>query len=189
MDLKNKKVPTGFPATLLISTTDGKNYLNSHYRLYTDNQWEEEFQYFMARIMPALAPSRNKYKKNKGTKKLSEIYTVSDEAFGLLVLHNELHCWDEASKKGTDEETPSTLKSKKRFCDSGSGRKQGWSADGRMLYEHLCWGVHNRRKDPTSKTMEEDFMAKYSMQSPSNQNRPTIIPQVAVRWNANMADD
>ena len=143
----------------------------------------------MARIMPALAPSRNKYKKNKGTKKLSEIYTVSDEAFGLLVLHNELHCWDEASKKGTDEETPSTLKSKKRFCDSGSGRKQGWSADGRMLYEHLCWGVHNRRKDPTSKTIEEDFMGKYSMQSPSNQNRPTIIPQVAVRWNANMADD
>ena len=75
--------------------------------------------------MLAIAPSQNKFKDRKGKKTLSEIFTVTDKAFGLVTLLNESHCWDEAAKKVLCEQY-----AKKKFCDGRSGNKKGWSDRG-----------------------------------------------------------
>ena len=182
---KGDKVPKSFPGSLSINLERGPGkYLDPDYRVYEkDATWKPEFEYFMSRIMSAIAPSRNGYNKNCGKLKLSQIYTVSDEAFGIVMLYNELHCWDEAleieSNSNGADKRPIKTTSKKRFCDSTSGRKQGWSEDGRNLYQHLCWEIKNRREKLSSIDIEKQFMKKYSQATTrddeDNSNRvPTV---------------
>ena len=87
--------------------------------------------------MPAIAPSQNKFRDRKGTKTLSEIFTVTDKVFGLVMLLNELHCWDEAAKKVLCKQY-----TKKRFCDGRSGNKKGWFDRGLRVYNRICKNIH-----------------------------------------------
>ena len=129
---------------------------------YEEDTAEEEFEYFMERIMSAIAPTRNKFMYRKGQELLSKIYTVSDEAFGLLMLFNEFHCWEEDVEKRSGNANRLVKTSNKRFCDPRSGSKQGWSEDGRNLYQYLCFEVDKRRKEKVSIQFEERFKEKHS---------------------------
>ena len=80
---------------------DEKNHLPKDYRRWTEPK--EDFRFFMESIMPAIAPCRCKFGEKKGIRKLSDIYTVSDEAFGLVILLNKLHCWEEKANKKVKE--------------------------------------------------------------------------------------
>ena len=117
----------------------------------------EEFKYFVERILPAIAPNRNKFKARKGKNKLSEIYTVTDEAFGLVMLLNELHCWEECAEKNETDRY-----GKKRFCDGRSGNQKGWSNRGIRIYHRLCKNVQRRRQKEESIKLEENMYEDYS---------------------------
>ena len=150
-------VPPGFPGEILVNLQPDsqKNHLHERYR-----QWGEEppqeFVYFIERIMPAIAPKRSKFGENCGIKKLSDMYTISDEAFGLLMLLNEFDIWKAKAGQAEDK-----TYSKKRFVDGCSGNKQGWSVSGINTYMRLCKHLKKRRSEETSKLMEERIMEGY----------------------------
>ena len=71
---------------------------------------------------------------------MSEIFTISDEAFGLVMLLNEFHCWEEAAEK-----LPGVRHAKKKFCDARSGNKKGWSEKGIKVYNRICKNLRSRK--------------------------------------------
>ena len=64
--------------------------LNPDYRRNSEN---DDFKYFVSRILPAMNPSKSKFSTSKTHSVLSDIFTPCDEAYGLLLIHNELHVW------------------------------------------------------------------------------------------------
>ena len=82
-------------------------------------------------------PSVSNYKKDKSTKLISEIFSVADEAFGLVMLYNEYDVWADASFTKTKESNQ-----KKKFLDARSGRKDGWTEEGKNLFYELCEEVN-----------------------------------------------
>ena len=83
---------------------------------------------------------------------MSDIYTVSDEAFGLVILLNELHCWEE---KANEKETGVIGKTQKTFVNGKSGNKQGWNIKGINIYNRICKNLHKRRLDQGSIDIEQ----------------------------------
>ena len=95
-----------------------------------------EFKHFMSRMMPAMAPHQSNHNKFKGIKKLSEMFTVSDKAFGLLMLLNKFDSW-----KAKAEEEMSGKKAQqtsKKFADGRSGNKEGQNPAGLNTHKRLC---------------------------------------------------
>ena len=100
--------------------------------------------------MQALRPNENKFHEQKPHSRLSEIFTVSDEAFALVILLNEYHCWDEIGRV------------EKRFVKATSGDKQGWSVSGLNAYTSLCNEVAKRRTEEGSNELERIMMSEYA---------------------------
>ena len=139
------KVPVTFPGTVKLQETlivngDGqKVVINPEYR----REVNEEFYYFVTRILPAMNPSVSNYKKDKNKKLISEIFSVADEAFGLVMLHNEYDVW-----KGHYSKASKDNNHRKKFLDSKSGRKDGWTEEGKNLFYELCEEVKKLRDQP-----------------------------------------
>ena len=68
--------------------------INPNYRRY-GNASNESFFYFVNRILPAMNPTQSKFKQDKDKKLISEMFSVADEAFALVVLFNEYDVWEE----------------------------------------------------------------------------------------------
>ena len=88
----SEAVPESFPGSILLKRYHGKLILDSLYQKY-DGCKNEEFDYFAWQILPVSNPSINRYNERNGKDLISEIYTVADEAFGLLIIYNECHVW------------------------------------------------------------------------------------------------
>ena len=95
-DRRDKTIPDSFPGAVVINIKkdENGNYLSPHYR----RQQSEEFKYFYNRILSAINPQITMWDKVKGLEPLSEIFSVTDEAFALVMLFNELHCWEETAQ-------------------------------------------------------------------------------------------
>lgn len=147
-------VPESFPGTIsLLTTSNGKIILDPKYRKYNECK-NEEFDYFTRQILSVSNPNVTKYNEKKYKELISDIYSVPDEAFGLLIIYNELHVWkkqDEQIKKGE-----SVTRERKRFCDGKSGNRQGWTLEGIKLYNSLCRQVSDRRNE----TKHEEIMIR-----------------------------
>ena len=90
-DSASQKMPEEFPGTIgLVSDKKGKIILNLYYR--SNN---EEFDYFITQMLSAMNPTYNKFGYRKNRELTSEIYSVLDEAYELLVIYNEHHVWKE----------------------------------------------------------------------------------------------
>ena len=84
-DNANDNVPDTFPGTIgLVTDNNGAIVLNPEYR--SNNT---EFHYYINRIMAAINPTCSKFSQRKCRDLISEIYSITDEAFGLLVIYNE----------------------------------------------------------------------------------------------------
>ena len=95
-------------------------------------------------------PSVSNYKRDKDKKLIGEIFSVADEAFGLVMLYNEYDVWAGDTTTVTKENGQ-----KKKFLDSKSGRKDGWTAEGKNLFYEWCEEVNMLREQPeTSKQLE-----------------------------------
>ena len=157
-DRENNKVPESFPGTIMVSLEPDSEMWHVHKDYRQSEEPTPEFKYFVERILTAIQPPRNKFNDRKGKKKLSEIYTVTDEAFGLVILLNELHCWEECAER----KEASDRYGRKRFCDGRSGNKKGWKNWGLIIYNRLCKNVQRRRQMKESIEMEKNMYKEYS---------------------------
>ena len=81
------------------------------------------------------------------------MFTVSDEAFGLLMLLNEFDSWKaKANEESTGEKAGCTTK---RFVDGRSGNKEGWNVAGINTYKRLCKNLVKLRESGSSLELEE----------------------------------
>lgn len=166
-DKRVNKVPNNFPGVLRVND-NFKDYdlekvldtgvLNTGYRKYTtENKVPEEFKYFYENLLCHISKKRTRFKRNKSLLLLSQIYTVSDEALGLLVLHNKLDTWNrqlvlmEQGKKGRE------LRLEKRYCDHSQGTD--WSDKGKMMYQALKYLVRDAQNTDISKSMEKEIQS------------------------------
>ena len=157
-------MPEEFPGDVLPrqKAIDKKFHLSDEYR-----RWEEppkEFRYFMNKIMPAIRATSCSYRNSKGIKCLSDIFTVSDEAFGLVILLNEIHIWEDKVK----EKAAGTKYHRKLFVDGHSGNRQGWSNTGLNTYNRLVNELKKRRAEELSIRLEETMLEEYRKTSASN---------------------
>ena len=112
-------MPENFPGTLGLvddPNNEGEVMINPEYRKYP-RTINDQFCYFVRRILPAINPKKLNFGKECVYKTVSEMFLVSDEAFALLVLYNEHHVWKENMKQGDqsiDSEENSTNRRKKK---------------------------------------------------------------------------
>ena len=146
-------VPESFPGSILLQRIEGKLSLHPLYRNYGGNK-NEVFDYFARQILLVSNPSFNRYNERCGNELISEIYTVPDEAFGLLIIYNECHVWQKQVEQKKRKEK--VTRNRKRFCDGKSGNRQGWTSEGITLFHSLCIQVRDRRKE----TKEEEVLIR-----------------------------
>mgnify|MGYP004529573319 FL=1 len=179
-------VPAGFPGTLGLvedPNKEGKVVINPMYRNYSTANNSEYF-YFVSRLLPSINPKKVNFGKECSYKPISEMFSVSDEAFALLLLYNEHHVWIDNMRNGEqsvdseDEGTSDTRKKKKRkrFCDPSSGRKQGWEWKGKKLYNTLCKQVRQLREcKSTGESLDKMMMERFQLESGSARCTNEII--------------
>ena len=122
-DCAKNHVPASFPGSIgLVKDPEDSNrvVINPLYRQYGDTT-NKEFNYFLSRIVQAINPTKTMYNQRKHKERISEIFLVTDEAFGLLIIYNEHHVWksqDEAKRR--EPGTKETVRKRKKCCDSTS---------------------------------------------------------------------
>eukprot|EP00536_Pseudo-nitzschia_multiseries_P015769 jgi/Psemu1/43790/gm1.43790_g len=136
--------PPSFPHTACLLNTNPSTgpILHPEYRK-KGIVGDEDFYYFVTRILAGISPSHNKFKHSKETELISDIFLVSDEAFGLMILHNEHHVWVNNRDRKKDE----TIRHKrKRYCDAKSGSRDGWMLEGVETFDRVCEELVKLRK-------------------------------------------
>ena len=96
----NDKVPDTFPGTIVL-VKDGNGtivVLNPDQRTDTN-----EFHYYMSRIPAATNLTYTKFSQQKCRDLLGDIYSVTDKAFGLLVIYNQHQVWKDQEETKRQE--------------------------------------------------------------------------------------
>eukprot|EP00536_Pseudo-nitzschia_multiseries_P017799 jgi/Psemu1/52583/gm1.52583_g len=80
--------------------TDSMEILAKEYREY-GNAANEEFYYFVTRILSAINPGKTNFRLRKTKDLISTIFTVTDEAFALMIIDNDgsANGWDKEGRK------------------------------------------------------------------------------------------
>ena len=129
-------------------------------------------------MLPTVTATKTRgYDSRKQHHLVSEIFTVTDEAFVLFVLYNEFDNWEEQNKLIAQGMKGPELVKEKRFCSGKSGKKNSWSERGLNCFYKLVGEVYERRQE--TKKMEEEMRAKMaaagkkdaSVASRHNQNK------------------
>jgi hypothetical protein len=173
MDKMYKEVPESFPGTLKLvqNNETGELSLNPNYRQLCGGE-NKELDYFVTRIMPAMNPGVSKFATRKHVDLISDMYTVADEAYGLLILHNEHHIWEKQVlmiKSGAKGKH--LKKENKKFCSGRSGNKQGWTEEGIQLFHSLRQQVKAIRQ--TTKKNEETIRERFRNKMFENTTQPS----------------
>ena len=162
-------MPTTFPGVLeLQHNNKNASLLHENYGAYYPDGDPEgngnpegfhEFKCFVSELLTRVQPGRTKFAKAKTHKCVSECFTVSDEAFALMVIDNELHAWDEQIAMSN-----SKLRVKKKYTD-GHGKKKsthcGWSKRGIKIYRQLEEEVKRQRQRQERHANERWFREEF----------------------------
>ena len=107
---------------------------------------------------------------------MSEIFTVSDEAYGLFIIHNEFHRWKELHRPLEEGETEAQRKAKvpkKRYIDPRTGRKgvtSSWDPVGLVVFGKLCLQVKKlRESENPGSEFEKKLLAHYNNEGGSSE--------------------
>ena len=164
--IKKGIVPESFPRLLDISELIKTNFQNdtqatllSSYRTCCS----DDFYYFVTRMLSSVNASETNFDSKKTHLLLSEIFTVSDEAYALVTIINSLHVWEKQMKDKADRDL-TRMKRKYTLCHSG--RKDSWSTEGRNVFHILCRKIEILRKDEmTGQAIEESLRNKFREES------------------------
>ena len=161
-DKKKDKVPYLFPAGLNIddlinkeTIVEPEDTLLISYRTVCD----DDFFYFVTRILAAVNASNTTFDSKKTSILLSDIFSVSDEAYALITLLNECHVWEEQAK---DKSERDESKMKRKFVNATSGKKNSWTKEGMKIFHILCNKIAALRNDSVrGKGFEEMLRTKF----------------------------
>ena len=117
--------------------------------------------------MAAINPTYSKFSQRKCRDLISEIYSITDEAFGLLVIYNEHQVWMDQEEMKMNGDKGKMIKKRKCFCSGNSGSKLGWLDTGLDLFNSLCHQIKERRE----KTVEFEILIKQKFVTESNRTR------------------
>ena len=127
------------------------------YRDFGENG-NEEFEYFVKRLLLRLDPRRTKYRNKKEycQKPYDTAFTISDEAFALLVLDNDLEVWNKQIElKRTDKDAKIRGRGfKRKYVQLFKKGPTGWSKKGKAIYamlKHQLDEVRRQKKESTDK--------------------------------------
>ena len=134
-------------------------------------------------MLPSLGKEhKDRFEKRKLHATISNIFSPSDEAFGLMMILNELHVWDMQYHFELDQMKKhggtflSKGKNKKRlprgtktFVDYRSGLQKGWSEEGLFVFNMIYKEVKKRREE--SKELEEMMRQRFIKESNGNQQQ------------------
>ena len=158
------KVPESFPGILQLSTNlKGTPLLNKAYRDFGEDG-NPEFEYFVRYLLPEICPKRTQYKKNGcGKKTMSQAFTPTDEAFGLMILDNELHVWNYQVmiKKRKQSIDPTDARNKKKYTDMYQKKSCGWKDIGLCYYTLLVKEVNEVQKNKQACECEDHYFNKF----------------------------
>ena len=155
------RVPDSFPGTVLLQD-NGEEKGDERYTLHPEyrKKTSDEFKYFVRAILTAVNGKNCDFKRLNKRRSINDIFTVSDEAFALLMLRNEYHCWKQAYEKGKNNDGRPT-RGRKLFTSSKIGSKEGMTPEGRFLYQRLVSEVEELRKSRESHNVEKEMLTFY----------------------------
>ena len=108
--------------------------------------------WFFDKIVVSIVVGKSNWIRVRKTERFSNLVTVSDEAFALLVLENGYAYWlDKFKKYGTGSKINDEFKYTKR--ENQGSQTKGWTKDGIDRYNVLCKLV----KEDRDKTGNEEF--------------------------------
>eukprot|EP00536_Pseudo-nitzschia_multiseries_P018454 jgi/Psemu1/55678/gm1.55678_g len=139
-DSEMAKVLASSPGTVALNT-DSMEILAKEYRR-DGNAANEEFYYF------------TNFKLRKTKDRISTIFTVTDEAFALMIIDNEYSNWEKQKQMKLDGTYTTQKKNKiheKKHWDSKSGSANGWDKEGRKVFTKLCKKIQTLRENPERK--------------------------------------
>lgn len=122
------------------------------------------FYAFAHYILVETRPAKS-WKEVQRTKKLSEFFTVQDEALALVALENGIAHWEKLIQ---DEENGVEITDgrKRKHCEtlysSSKGKGKGWATAGKARFLEYTNIIEQQRKEVLSKSMEEAIMNNYA---------------------------
>eukprot|EP00957_Ditylum_brightwellii_P153856 11710757-Ditylum_brightwellii.AAC.1 len=108
----------------MVCADDG--IMSAEYRKYS-NANNEDFYYLVTRILFAINLANNNFKQRKDKDMISNIFSVKDEIFGLMVIYNNHDVWKNQIERKLDRTVDWK---RKRCCDASSSNRQGWMEEG-----------------------------------------------------------
>ena len=113
----------------------------------------ENFKNFVEKLL-CVVSGKKLFKKEKGSKTVSKICTISDEAFLLVALENSYKAW----KAEFDEEDDIP---KKVYTDqpASSQKYGGWSVEGIQRYNTYMELVRDEREQPERQEVEKEYLS------------------------------
>ena len=103
----------------------------------------------------------NNFHGRKTLKLISEIFTISDEVLGLILLENEFHVWQKQSKpKG--EQNEENLK--RKYVNCKSGKKNSWASEGKYRFYNFCVKIEELRNNNIYGNQVDENMKNYFIQ-------------------------
>ena len=115
--------------------------------------------------------SREQWKLNHSKIAISTLLTVSDEAFALLTLENNVEEWMELAVKGQDAVKKGD---KTKYTSVGmnkDGTKKGWSLEGKKRFNEIYDAVVTERASQRSKAREAWLITEWSKTHNDNSRR------------------
>ena len=163
-------IPDDFPEGVLkknvnweLEMGEPKYTIDPEYRTISSNG----FLYFATKILPCVNARRTNFKVKRRKEALSDIFTVSDEAYALALLINEYDSYQ--FKLKTDDEVG--VRPMKPFTSSASGSKLGWNTMGRKTYIYLCDKVKTLRNNQVLKNIEDTMLKGFQDQEKMRKKR------------------
>ena len=156
-------VPNDFPKNVKINVSLSKEtnvlkFQNLHpeYRKFTDNK---EFLFFVENILAKINPKYSNFEENKTKIVISQIFTITDEAFALTMVLNQCANWKELAK---DKNKRSRESLKKLFTRPISGCRNSWNMEGQMIFYDVQREIKKLRENPeTGIKFETNLMQHY----------------------------
>ena len=123
------------------------------------------YVWYLDNILQLVAGKR-KWKRDKHNQLVTEAVSISDEAFGMIVLENNWSRWSNmALNKNTSVSSVSSKFTTKGKCNENF---KGWSYDGQMRFIELAKQIKKDRRSGIGKAAEMKFL-KFKQRGNSNQ--------------------
>ena len=161
-DLRDNALPVieGKTSTYSCVIAKYRRCVDAHGVVLEDRKADfDAWYWFVDRMLSAINPEKTRFGRTNQERRKSSligtVFTVSDEAFALLLLYNYEGYWRQTEQLKRDGVTKDEMRASKtvraRYTTSHGGRSRlGWSDEGIKKYNELYDMVHSLRENDMS---------------------------------------